>query len=504
MKCEILSSVINFFHKKEKTVENISQETNKVQEPQKLLNHLSYKSGLEKIARDFSLSDKQIEAITKITIPDTVTEIGDAAFIDFINLKEIIIPNSVVKIGKLAFKGTSLKRVTLPDSVVELGEYAFFNCRALKYVKLSDSMKVLNQNTFLECRALEEVVFPQKIEEIKNEAFSKCSALKSIMLPESVSIIEYGVFSDCENLERIVLPQNLKIISRHLFDNCQSLKEITIPSACEKIDYCAFSNCKALSEITIPDSVTELGQRAFNGCNNLSKIQLSKSIKIIERDLFSLCKSLEVIDLHEGIIEIKENAFDHCKKLKSLTIPESLKEFGYSDFYRREYKAEDIQFHFACNNFPSITYKGEYLKVENEVITLSLIRLAEYIQKHDKDKSFRAYVECANEAIFDMINIMLNDNKTQYLNQNSFPYIFLQFNYYFSSNNTAKVDVNLKDYYYMAMRTKEKERINHARWIECLAKNMDNNNLEQKELYLKLLQDDDTYKGPSVTERFEL
>ena len=464
---------------------------------------VSYKTGIKKIERNHNLVNKKIEAVTKITIPNSVTEIGDAAFVDYINLKEIIIPDSVKVIGKLAFNGTSLEQIDIPDSVVELGDYAFLNCRKLKYAKLSKNMKAINQSTFLECRVLEDVIFPQKIEIIKQEAFRKCTSLKSLAIPDSVSVIEFGAFADCVNLETVILSQNIEVINSFLFYNCYNLKKMHIPSACKKIDTASFQECRSLSEIIIPDTVEEIEAEAFSLCSCLSKIHLPTSLKVIKEATFYECKSLNAIDLHEGLVEIKNNAFCGCGDFKDITIPKSLKKIGDNIFFEKYfwiYKIKDLQFHFDCDNCPSTPYYGEYLKVENGIFTISLKKFCKFIENKGELNHSYGYCIYGSEILeffFDIIKILLNENNLHYINQNNYPVISFEI-------KNRKFPIKIKDNYYITARTKERAKQNNVKWIEYLAKNMDNNNLEAKELYLSLIRKENAYEGMSVTERFEL
>ncbi|MBR2916647.1 MAG: leucine-rich repeat domain-containing protein, partial [Clostridia bacterium] len=80
---------------------------------------------------DFIIKNGVLEKYTgeesKVVIPDSVTEIGEMAFLVQTTLKEIIIPSSVTKIGEHAFVCcVSLKEITIPSSVTEIGEYAFY------------------------------------------------------------------------------------------------------------------------------------------------------------------------------------------------------------------------------------------------------------------------------------------------------------------------------------------------------------------------------------------
>lgn len=97
-----------------------------------------------------NISDKafyKCDSLTHVTIPNSVTNIGEYAF-NYCNLNEITIPNSVTYIGRYAFSNTNLSEVVIPDSVSIIGNSAFTFCKNLSVVKLPTSITLIGDSAF--------------------------------------------------------------------------------------------------------------------------------------------------------------------------------------------------------------------------------------------------------------------------------------------------------------------------------------------------------------------
>ncbi|MCI6342560.1 MAG: leucine-rich repeat protein [Prevotella sp.] len=208
-------------------------------------------------------------------IPNSVTNIGDSAFMYCKSLTNINIPNSVTNIGDEVFKDCrSLTNINIPDSVTNIGDWTFLRCTFLTKINIPDSVTNIGNDAFYGCISLASIKIPNSVTNIGNYAFAGCKSLAKINIPNSVTNIGYDAFWGCESLTKINIPNSVTNIGDRTFNECTSLTNINIPDSVTNIGYGAFFACESLTKISIPNSVTNIGNDAFYGCNNLpSKIK---------------------------------------------------------------------------------------------------------------------------------------------------------------------------------------------------------------------------------------
>ena len=120
-------------------------------------------------------------AVTSVTIPDSVTFIGEAAFAYCSNLTNISIPNSVTSIGLSAFENcTSLKSITLPSSLRNISMFLFHNCSQLTTIQIPDSVPSIRTYAFYNCGKLETIRIPVSVTSIGSYAFDDCPSSMTV------------------------------------------------------------------------------------------------------------------------------------------------------------------------------------------------------------------------------------------------------------------------------------------------------------------------------------
>jgi len=260
---------------------------------------------------------------TSYTIPDSVTSIGDSAFEDCYNLTSITIGNSVTSIGNYAFRNCdSLTSITIPDSVTSMGNYAFAGCYNLTSVTIGNSVTIIGNYAFAECYDLTSVTIGNSVTSIGDSAFFY-SGLTSITIPDSVTSIGDSAFR-----------------------YCQSLTSITIPDSVTSIGNSAFYSCYSLTSITIPDSVTSIGEGPFAACTDLTSIIVDPDNGYYLNDSYGVLFNKDKTELiqypagntntsytiPDSVTSIGDYAFYECYNLTSVVIGNSVTSIGYQAF----------------------------------------------------------------------------------------------------------------------------------------------------------------------------
>ncbi len=160
----------------------------------------------------------------------TVTAIGYEAF-DSCKFSSITMPETITSIGEYAFwKVVNITEVVVPNSVTSMDESVFWGCRGLKNAVLSDNLETLSSWVFQGCTYLETVTLGSSLKKLGHYVFAQCDNLKEVTLPASVTELDEGTFSNCISLAKVTsLNPEPPTCDRYVFSNIPSESVLYVP-----------------------------------------------------------------------------------------------------------------------------------------------------------------------------------------------------------------------------------------------------------------------------------
>ena len=338
-----------------------------------------------------SISEKAFynnDTIIYASIPNSVLKIGNNAFSNCINLKEITISENALltTIGSHAFDGCKLLiNINLPSTVNEIGTYAFYNCSSLTSIYIPSSVATIGSSAFYNCSNLTiycetssrpsgwdsswnrycQVVWSSNGQYGENSGFiygvctdsegnpyititSYTDSSTNVVIPSLINVngedipvkaIASNAFNNNDTITSITIPDSVTTIGSFAFFICPNLATVTFGenSQLTTIREYAFYACPSLTSINIPDSVTTIGDFVFWFCSNLTTVTLGENSQLttIGINAFRDCSSLTSINIPSSVTTILSRAFSDCSNLTTVTFGENsqLTTIGNSAFY---------------------------------------------------------------------------------------------------------------------------------------------------------------------------
>ncbi len=137
---------------------------------------------------------------------------------------------TVTDIGSWAFDGCPLTTLSLGKNIKTIGDYAFHDCRNLKNVTIPQSVTSIGKHAFDGCHSLDSLAINGAIESMGKQAFDGCISLKTLKLGENIKTIGNYAFRNCISLTNVTIPEKVTTIGPGTFSWCTHLESITLPA----------------------------------------------------------------------------------------------------------------------------------------------------------------------------------------------------------------------------------------------------------------------------------
>lgn len=335
---------------------------------------------------------------TAVNIPPGCTKIANGVFAEA-PVINVSLPDTVTEVGDNLFSSSeTLKEVKLSENLKELKPFMFAGCSRLEKIRMSESVSFFPTGLFWGCSALKEIPFCNGIESLEVDVFRDMEGIKSIQIPPSVKIIKSGALAGCTNLSAIVFPETLETIEDRSLANLPSLEFMSFSGENEK--FFVDENSGSLYELT------ESGAVLIKCPVNLESVRLVENTCDVHIDAFECCKNLAEVCAYENAPETLIN------KLMELVPQIDINSYG--DDVSCEEQFEDEAVPIAEN--AEIEELEEVANLESEDSSSKEITQAEQNYSADIDSILQQNITHKEESLE---GVLLNQDELALLFSNS-------------------------------------------------------------------------------------
>lgn len=236
---------------------------------------------------------------TVISVPTGITKIANGVFAEA-PVTKVILPDSVTEIGQNLFSSSeTLEDVKLPSNLTSLKPFTFAGCSSLRRITMPDNITSFPEGLFWGCISLPEIPFRNGMEALEPDVFRDCESITSIQIPPSVKVIKTGALSGCTNLSTIVFPAGLENIQDRSLAGLKSLQYMRFSGDCD--NFFVDENGGCLYQLT------ENGAVLIKCPVNVESVYLVENTCDVHIDAFECCNSLAEVYASENAPEALVN-----------------------------------------------------------------------------------------------------------------------------------------------------------------------------------------------------
>lgn len=297
---------------------------------------------------------------------ENITNISDYIFYKYGYLVNATIPEGISIIGRSAFYASSIEQLTIPTSVTKIGDYAFSNCYSLEEINYhaqtiastSSSSKIFDAPSVSGIGLVTSLYISKEVRRITEYLFSNMYYLQNIIFEEGAKniVFDSNVFTSSTQIKKVNI-DNLEnwlsfsftngdsnpisnFATTTLYANNQAITELTIPETVTKIPAYSFYQYSPLTKIDIPAHLTLIETNALSFTPNVTSIVVDSASDyfilenglLFDKDKTQLRCAIKTVPenivLPDGILELDDGTFYQVTTLKTIQLPNTVTKIG--------------------------------------------------------------------------------------------------------------------------------------------------------------------------------
>ncbi len=265
--------------------------------------------------------------------------------------------------------------VSIPDTITVIGDEAFSGNETLTSISVPDSVTQISYNAFKNCTALTGIIIPDSVDKVGPGAFEGCKALTSVQVGKNVSAWGSGVFANCEKLAKLSVDANNEYLTYYngaLYNGNMTMlyqvlparegENYVMPDTVENIDTYAFWNLQNTKNVMISENVSAIPKQAMSSMGSVENVVLKSPITGIEERAMANNAALKQVAVPESVVNIDKKAFAGSSNLKIFTTRSSTADtFGKNNnipiIYKEEYPTDFMDSNAGLEQKPNVGYE---------------------------------------------------------------------------------------------------------------------------------------------------